>query len=53
MDVNITLSIINMKLRDFYDSLEALLDDLDNAEEMVNLLLANGYKYDKASNQFK
>ena len=35
----ILLSIINMKLRDFYSSIDALCDDLDeNKEEIDNIL---------------
>lgn len=48
------LSIINLKLRDFYDSLESLCDDLDiNKSELVEKLSKIGYSYNKLENQFK
>ena len=48
------LSVINMKLRDQYSSLDALADGLDaDAEEIKKKLEAAGYKYDPAQNQFK
>lgn len=54
MDPNILISIINMKLRDFYSNLSALCDDMDvNEEELKNKLSLAGYKYDENSNQFK
>lgn len=49
----ILLSIINMKLRDFYSSIDALCDDLDeNKEEIDNILNSIGYFYSKENNQF-
>ena len=48
------LSVINMKLRDQYSSLDDLADGLDvNAEEIKKKLEAAGFKYDSAQNQFK
>ena len=48
------LSVINMKLRDQYSSLDALADGLDaDAEEIKKKLAEAGYKYDPAQNQFK
>ena len=48
------LSVINMKLRDCYDSLEALCDDLDVVqEEIVTKLKTIDYEYDDKVNQFK
>lgn len=48
------LSIINLKLRDFYDSLESLCDDLNiNKSELVEKLSKIGYSYNKLENQFK
>ena len=42
-----------MKLRDFYDSLDALCDDLDVARESLEASLASiGYTYDAEKNQF-
>ena len=49
----ILLSIINMKLRDFYSSIDDLCDDLDeNKEEIDNILNSIGYFYSKENNQF-
>ena len=47
------LSAVNMKLRDFYDSLDSLCDDLDVARESIETSLAGiGYTYDAEKNQF-
>lgn len=47
------LSVINLKLRDFYSSLEALCEDLDEDEEEIKKTLATiGYHYDAAQNRF-
>ncbi len=52
-DPNILLSVINTKLRDFYDNLEELCDDLDyDIEEVNSILNNNGYYYDNKINQF-
>ena len=49
----ILLSIINMKLRDFYSSLSSLCDDLDeNEEEIKEILSYIGYQYSTIKNQF-
>ena len=49
----ILLSIINMKLRDFYSSIDDLCDDLDeNKEEIDNILNSIGFFYSKENNQF-
>lgn len=49
----ILLSVINTKLRDYYDSLSSLCDDLDESEDENNNLLNNaGYYYDSEKNQF-
>ncbi|MFT8349353.1 DUF4250 domain-containing protein [Clostridium saccharoperbutylacetonicum] len=54
MDSNILLSIINMKLRDQYSSLDLLCDDLDIMEEDIKRKLGNiGYFYVEGENQFK
>ena len=48
------LSVINMKLRDQYASLDDLADGLDvSAEEIKKKLEAAGFKYDPSQNQFK
>ena len=50
----ILLSIINMKLRDFYPSLEELCNDLDESmDEIKEILSTIGYRYDEDLNQFK
>lgn len=47
------LSFVNLKLRDFYDSLEELCDDLDvSAQEIEDKLKLAGYTYDSVQNQF-
>lgn len=54
MDPNILLSIVNMKLRDFYSNLNALCDDMEISEkELKEKLNQIGYKYDESINQFK
>lgn len=53
-DPNILLSMINMKLRDRYSSLDLLCDDLDlEKEEIISKLNGIGYTYNKVENQFK
>ena len=47
------LSMVNLKLRDFYPSLDALCDDLDEDKAaLCAKLFAAGYEYDSARNQF-
>lgn len=47
------LSFINLKLRDFYDSLDSLCEDLDaDAKEIMEKLAAIDYHYDEEKNQF-
>lgn len=54
MDSNMLLSIINMKLRDRYDNLKALCDDLNISEKsLVDKLKEAGYDYISDVNQFK
>ena len=53
-DPMMLLSVINMKLRDQYESLEALCDDMDASIDEITVTLANvGYTYDQNNNQFK
>ena len=53
-DVNILVSVLNCKLRDFYDSLESLCDDLDESlDDILNKLAKAGYYYDNKTNQIK
>lgn len=52
-DPILLLSVVNMKLRDFYSSLDALCDDLDeDKNEITERLSAAGYEYDESFNQF-
>ena len=47
------LSFVNLKLRDFYGSLDAMCDDLDvEKQELVDKLAAIDYHYDADKNQF-
>ena len=47
------LSFINLKLRDFYGSLDVLCDDLDvRKTDIEEKLKSIGYSYDSARNQF-
>ena len=47
------LSMVNLKLRDFYPSLDALCDDLDEDKAaLCAKLSAAGYEYDSTRNQF-
>lgn len=53
-DPVILLSYLNTKLRDEYDSLEALLDGLQADGETVAAAMGTiGYGYDPAVNQFR
>lgn len=48
------LSVINTKLRDFYPSLDALCDEMDEDKSAIEEILSKaGFSYDKESNQFK
>ena len=52
-DADMLLSIINMKLRDFYGSLDALCEDLDEDKEQIQKTLSGiGYTYDGEKIQF-
>ena len=47
------LSFVNLKLRDYYSSLEAMCEDLDVSEdEITQKLAAINYHYNKEKNQF-
>lgn len=47
------LSFVNLKLRDYYGSVEALCEDLDlNQEEVTEKLNKIDYFYDQERNQF-
>lgn len=48
------LSVVNMKLRDFYSSLEEMCEDMDiRPDEIVNILASAGFEYDREQNRFK
>lgn len=52
-DPAMLLSYINLKLRDFYASLDKLCDDLDiDRAEIEDKLSSINYHYDKEKNQF-
>ena len=47
------LSVVNLKLRDFYKNLDALCEDLDaDKADLCAKLKAVGYEYDAQRNQF-
>ena len=47
------LSFVNLKLRDFYGTLDQLCDDLDvSREEITDKLAGIDYHYDEERNQF-
>ena len=47
------MSFINLKLRDFYPSLEALCEDLDiNRQELVEKMLKAGFEYSVTNKRF-
>ena len=53
-DPFILLSMINMKLRDSYSSLDALCDDMDEDKDgIISTLSAAGFEYDENTNSFK
>lgn len=48
------LSVVNTKLRDNYDSLDALCDDLgEDKERIVSTLASIGFEYVEELNSFK
>lgn len=53
MDINIAYSMINMKLRDFYSSLDDLCDDIDISKvDILEHFEKNGFIYNENTNQF-
>ncbi len=53
-DANILFSIINMKLRDFYPSLDALCEDMgEDRKEIEETLSQAGFEYDEERNCFR
>jgi hypothetical protein len=52
-DPMMLMSVINMKLRDFYSDLDALCEDLDiDRNELEKTLSAAGFEYNKELNKF-
>lgn len=52
-DPYMLLSMINMKLRDFYSDLDALCEDMNvDKEELCSKLKAAGFEYSKENNKF-
>ncbi|HOO78975.1 MAG TPA: DUF4250 domain-containing protein [Lachnospiraceae bacterium] len=52
-DPNMLYSFLNLKLRDYYASLDTLCDDLDvDKQELLNKMLAAGFHYDEEGNRF-
>lgn len=46
-------SVVNLKLRDFYSTLDALCEDMDvNKEELLEKLATAGFTYDEEHNCF-
>ncbi len=47
------LSVINLKLRDFYSNLDALCEDMNvDKSELLKKLSSAGFEYDEEHNQF-
>ena len=52
-DPILLLSVVNMKLRDFYKDLDMLCQDLNvNKGELIEKLADIDYEYDEVTNQF-
>lgn len=48
------LSVVNLKLRDFYSSFEQLCDDMDeDGAAIIETLKKAGYEYNTETNQFQ
>lgn len=53
-DPMLLVSVLNTKLRDYYNNLEELCADLDvNKQELLERLSTIDYEYDAQSNQFR
>ncbi len=53
-DPEILLSYINSKLRNYYSSIDDLLEDLNIKKEEIDIILNQaGYFYDESTNQYK
>ena len=52
-DPIILMSVLNTRLRDFYPSLDALCDDLDEDKaQLLETMAAAGFRYDADKNAF-
>ena len=52
-DPAVLLSMINMKLRDFYPSLDALCEDMEiDKKALCDKLSAAGFEYNEEQNKF-
>lgn len=52
-DAAMLLSFVNLKLRDYYQSLDVLCSDLDvSRDEICEKLKTIDYEYDEETNQF-
>ena len=52
-DPVLLLSVVNTKLKDYYDSLDALCEDMQvEKESIVNTLKGIDYEYDESRHQF-
>lgn len=52
-DPAMLLSYVNTKLRDFYDSLDTMCEELDcSKQEIIKKLRAIDYEYDEQLNKF-
>ncbi|MFQ9924296.1 MAG: DUF4250 domain-containing protein [Beduini sp.] len=53
-DINILVSMLNMMLRDDDMSLETIIETKgESYEEILRILMDNGYEYQKSINQIK
>lgn len=53
LDPMMLFSVVNMKLRDCYSSLDELCDDMNvDKDELVKRLAVFGFEYDPESNKF-
>ena len=53
-DAILLFSVVNVKLRDFYSSLDALCEDLgEDRKEIEQTLRRAGYVYNESTNQFE
>ena len=52
-DPMMLLSVVNTKLRDCYESLDALCSDMGiDKDEIINRLAGAGFEYNKEQNKF-